>query len=155
YVSSNQINAQVPFEVGAGQAIAELRSPNLPPAGIQFPVAPIAPGVFANASGSLSLDEPAMAGSIVSVYRTRQGAVQPPVATGSAAPANPLAHAEYPVTASIGGLPAEVESAALSPGSVGLFQVMLRVPAIDSGTYPLEVFVNGISSGARFITVSG
>jgi uncharacterized protein (TIGR03437 family) len=153
YVSANQINAQVPFEVSAGQAIAELRSAGVAPAGIQFPIAPVAPGVFAKANGSLSLDEPATAGSVVTVYLTGQGPVQPAVSTGAAAPASPLAQAVYPVTATIGGLPAEVDAAALSPGSVGLFQVKLRVPQIDRGSYPLVVSVNGISSGSRLISV--
>jgi uncharacterized protein (TIGR03437 family) len=153
YVSSNQINAQVPFEVSAGQGIAELRSPNLPPAGIALSIAAVAPGVFAKANGALNLDEPATAGSVVSVYLTGQGPVQPAVATGAAAPANPLSQAEYPVTVTIGGLPVEIESATLSPGTVGLFQVRLRVPQIDRGSYPLVVSVNGISSGSRLIGV--
>jgi uncharacterized protein (TIGR03437 family) len=153
YVSSNQINAQVPFEVSAGQAVAELRSPKVVPAGVQFLVASVAPGVFANANGSLNLDEPATAGAVVSVYLTGQGPVQPPVATGVPAPASPLAQPEYLVTATIGGLTAEVESTALSPGTVGLLQVRLHVPQINRGSYPLVVSINGISSRPRLISV--
>jgi uncharacterized protein (TIGR03437 family) len=163
-VSQDQINVQVPVELTAGPATAELRSSARPPAAIQFAVAPAAPGIFGigpdqgavlNADGTLNTpDNPAAAGSSITVYLTGQGPVRPPVATGAAAPADPLAEPVYPVTATVGRSPAALIMAALSPGSIGLFEVKLSVPWIGSGRYPLEVFVNGISSGVRFITVS-
>ena len=108
-----------------------------------------------NADGTLNTpDNPAAAGSVITVYLTGQGAVEPPVATAAPAPSDPLARAAYPVTATIGGQPAAVTFAGLSPGSVGLFQVNLRLPLIGSGSYPLEVSVNGISSNTRLVTVS-
>jgi uncharacterized protein (TIGR03437 family) len=165
FVSLDRIDAQVPFEVTGGLATAELRLPGMPPAAIQFPIAPVAPGIFAygpnqaaaqNADATLNTwDNPAAAGSLISVYLTGQGAVQPPVGTGTPSPTDPLAHSAYPVTATIGGEPAAVTFAGLSPGSVGLFQVNLRLPPIESGSYPLEVSVNGISSNTRWVTVSG
>ena len=165
FVSPDQINAQVPFEVTAGPAVVELRLPGMPPAAIQFPVAPVAPGIFANgpnqaavqnADGALNTqDNPAAAGSVITVYLTGQGAVKPPVATGAPAPTDPLARAAYPVTATIGGQPAAVTFAGLSPGSVGLFQVNLRLPLIGSGSYPLEVAMNGVTSRTYLITIAG
>jgi uncharacterized protein (TIGR03437 family) len=157
YVSPEQINAQAPFEVTAGPAIAELQLPAMPPAAIQFAVAPAAPGIFATGpNGSLNTaNNPAAAGSSVTVYLTGQGAVTPPVATGAPAPTVPLARAVYPVTATVGGQPAPVTFAGLSPGSIGLFRVDLQLPVMDSGIYPLEVSVNGVTSGTRSISVSG
>jgi uncharacterized protein (TIGR03437 family) len=164
FVSPEQINAQVPFEVTAGPATAELRLPAMSPSAIPFAVAPVAPGIFANgpnqgavrnADGGVNTpDNPAAVGSFVTVYLTGQGPVQPPVATGAPAPVDPLAQAVYPVTATIGGSPAEVITGALSPGSVGLFEVKLRLPLIGSGSYSLQVSVNGVSSSVRLITVS-
>jgi uncharacterized protein (TIGR03437 family) len=164
FVSQDQINAQVPFEVTAGPATAERRMPFGAPVAIQFPVGPAAPGIFANgpnqgavqnADGSLNTpDYPAAPGSVITVYLTGQGPVRPPVATGAPAPADPLSQAVYPVTATIGASPVEVMMAALSPGSVGLFRVKLRVPLIGSGSYPMQVSVNGISSSVRIITIS-
>jgi uncharacterized protein (TIGR03437 family) len=163
FVGPNQINAQVPFEVSAGSATAELRLPAMPPAAIQFPIAPAAPGIFAtgpnqaaiqNADGALNApDHPAPAGSIIAVYLTGQGAVVPPVATAAPAPGNPLARTAYPVTATVGGQPADVVFAGLSPGSVGLFQVNLRLPPIGSGSYPLEIAVNGITSNTQRLQI--
>lgn len=157
YVSPSQINAQVPFEVTAGAAIAELRLPAMPPAAIQFAVALAAPGIFATGpNGSLNTENnPAAAGSSVTVYLTGQGAVTPPVATGAPAPAGPVARAAYPVTATVGGQPVPVTFAGLSPGSVGLFRVDLWLPVVAPGIYPLEVSVNGLTSCTRSITVSG
>jgi uncharacterized protein (TIGR03437 family) len=164
FVSPDQINAQVPFEVTAGPAIAELRLPAMPPAAIEFTVAPVAPGIYANGENQAAVqnedgtpntqDNPAAANSLITVYLTGQGAVKPTVATGALAPTDPVAHAVYPVTATIAGQLTEVTFAGLSPGSVGLFQVNLRLPLIASGSYPLEVSVNGITSNTRSVNVS-
>jgi uncharacterized protein (TIGR03437 family) len=43
--------------------------------------------------------------------------------------------------------------AGLSPGSVGLFQVNLRLPLIASGSYPLEIAVNGITSNTQRLQI--
>ena len=163
FVGPNQINAQVPFEVSAGPATAELRLPAMPSAAIQFQIAPAAPGIFAsgpnqaaiqNADGTMNAPaNPAPAGSLIAVYLTGQGAVEPSVATGATAPGNPIARAAYPVTATVGGQPAGVVFAGLSPGSVGLFQVNLRLPLIGSGSYPLEIAVNGITSNTQTLQI--
>jgi uncharacterized protein (TIGR03437 family) len=157
FASQDQVNAQVPFEVAAGVATLDGRTASVAAAAIHFQVAPVAPGIFTaqNVDGSMnSPDHPAAAGSVITVYLTGQGSVQPPVATGAPAPAAPLSQAVYPVTATIGTSDAEVLTSALSPGSVGLFQVKLRLPLIASGTYPLQVCVNGISSSVLIMTVS-
>jgi uncharacterized protein (TIGR03437 family) len=165
FVSGDQINAQVPFEVAAGPATAELRLPSMPPAAIPFAIAPVAPGIFGNgpdqgsvgnADGTLNApDNPAAPGSVVTVYLTGQGPVQPPVATGEPAPGDPPAQSVYPVAATIGGSTAEVVAAALSPESVGVFRVDLRVPLIGSGSYPVKIVVDGTASNVRLITVLG
>jgi uncharacterized protein (TIGR03437 family) len=165
FVSPDQINAQVPFDAAGGPAIAELRLPAMPPAAIQFLIVPVAPAIFAsganqaavqNADGTLNTqDNPAAAGSLITVYLTGQGAVTPAVATGTPAPADPLSRAAYPVSATVGGQPAAITFAGLSPGSVGLFQVNLRLPMIGSGSYPLQVSVSGATSSPRLVSVSG
>jgi uncharacterized protein (TIGR03437 family) len=165
FVAPDQIDAQVPFEVTSGLATAVLRLPAMPPSAIQFPIAPVAPGIFANGPNQMGIqnvdgtanaeDNPAAAGSLITVYLTGQGAVRPPVTTGAPAPTDPVAQSSYPVTATIGSQPAAVTFAGLSPTSVGLFQVNLLMPSIDPGTYPLQVSVNGIASNTRMVTVSG
>lgn len=165
FVSPQQINAQVPFETIPGTATAELRLPAMPPAAIQFPIAQVAPGIFAtgpnqaavqNADGTMNaIANPAGSGSQVTVYLTGQGVVEPPVADGEPAPSEPVARISYPVTATIGGQPAEVLFAGLSPGSVGVFRISIRVPFVDPGAYPLEISMNGIASGTQSVSVAG
>jgi uncharacterized protein (TIGR03437 family) len=165
FVGPGQINAQVPFEVAEGTATAELRVPGVSTAGIQFGVAPVAPGIFANgpdqgavqnADGTPNTgDNPAAAGSLIAVYLTGQGSVEPTVATGAPAPFDPPARTPYQVTATIGGQPAALAFAGLSPGSVGVFQVNLSVPAMSPGSYPLQIVVNGLASNIRSIAIGG
>ncbi len=165
YVSPGQINAQVPFEASPGPATAVLQSPQMPPAAITLTVAPAAPGIFTNdqsqptvqnADGSPNTPAtPAQAGSLISVYLTGQGAVAPPVASGAPAPANPIARAVFPVTAALEGRPAEIVFAGLSPNTIGLFQVTLRIPATGADAQRLVVTVDGVSSNAGIVYVAG
>jgi uncharacterized protein (TIGR03437 family) len=151
FVSPRQINAQVPFDTIPGTATAELRLAGMPPAAIQFPIAPVAPGIFANVAN----EDPVAPGSLLAVYLTGQGVVEPPVANGEPAPSDPLAHTSYPVTATIGGQRADVLFAGLNPGSVGVFQITIRVPILDSGTYPLEILMNGTATATQLVSVVG
>jgi uncharacterized protein (TIGR03437 family) len=165
FVGPNQINAQVPLEVNTGPAIAVLQLPQMPQSAIGLSIAQAAPGIFMNgqnqaavqnADGSLNGPaNPAGAGSVISVYLTGQGPVSPAVATGAPAPANPLASPVYPVAVTFGGRDGVVTAAALSPGSAGVLQVSVRVPAIRTGSYGLVVKVNGVPSNTATINVSG
>ena len=69
-----------------------------------------------------------MIGETVVIYCTGLGSVTPPVGTGAAAPLSPLSFVDNKVTAQIGGQPALVIFAGLSPGFSGLYQVNLIVP---------------------------
>jgi uncharacterized protein (TIGR03437 family) len=165
FVSPTQINAQVPFEAPPGPATAVLQLPQMPPAAVALTVAPVALGIFTNGQNHAAAQNtggspngpanPAKAGSLISVYLTGQGPVALAVATGSPAPTSPLARPIYPVVATLGGHEAEITSVGLSPGSIGLFQVTFRVPAMKTGAYQLVVKVNGVSSNAAIIDVSG
>lgn len=148
FVSSEQINTQVPFEVLPGPATAVLQLPNMPPAAIALTVAPAAPGIFAS-----GLEDAMQPGSRISLYLTGQGVVAPPLATGTPAPASPFSRAVYPVAANFGAHAAEIISAWLCPGSIGLFQVTLRVPKLKAGVYQLVVRVNGVPSNTTVVEV--
>ena len=165
FVSPGQINAQVPFEVAHGPATAVLQAPRMPPAAIALTVVPAAPRIFTNGQNHAAAkntggspngpENPAQVGSLLSVYLTGQGTVTAAVATGSPARASHLTRTAYPVLATLAGRTVEITFAGLIPGSAGLFQVTVRVPAIETGTYPLVVTVNGVSSNAAIIDVSG
>jgi uncharacterized protein (TIGR03437 family) len=80
--------------------------------------------------------------------------VEPAVPTGEAAPATPLSYPAGPVEATIGGRPARVAFAGLTPGLVGVLQVNLEVPAGVSGEAPVEVAVGGMASPPAVLSVA-
>jgi trimeric autotransporter adhesin len=141
YAAPNQINAVVPFEV-SGQTSTVLTikqgAQQLPP--ITVPIAPATPALFTqNATGvgpvsALNQDwslntplNPAVAGSVVTVYMTGTGQTNPPGLTGTITTA--AGSTLLPTTATIGGLPAEVLYSGPAPGEIaGVGQINLRVP---------------------------
>ena len=58
------------------------------------------------------------------------------------------------MTASIGGVPAEILFQGLAPGFVGLYQVNLRVPSgVASGDVLLVLTANGLRSNEALLAV--
>ena len=86
------------------------------------------PGVITDAQGALiNASNPAQRGQVVVVYATDLGPTDPPVTTGEITPVSTLASVVNSVTATIGGVPAVVEFAGLTPGFIGLYQVNARI----------------------------
>jgi uncharacterized protein (TIGR03437 family) len=156
FASPQQVNAQLPFEVAAGSAIAEVTSKS----GIaltQLTVGAAGPGIFTlNASGTgdgtlidavtyapVTSDQPIAAGGYIAIYCTGLGAVTPAATTG-AVPANPPPQTTVKPTVLIDGQPATFLWAGLAPGFVGLYQVNAQLPAtLTTGTHQLQLVVNG------------
>jgi len=92
-------------------------------------------------------NNPVARGSYIVVYANGLGDVAPDVPTGQRTPFDPLSTTTFPITASIGGQPAQVLYAGLAPGFVGLFQLNISVPANSStGIVPLTLTINGVPS---------
>jgi len=170
YSQSNQINAQLPFELTAGSSVqAVLRRVDAAAVPEIVALAPARPGVFSinqqgtgqgailNAQGRLvDSAAPAAAGQEVAVFCTGLGATQPAVRSGDAAPAaEPLARVIPPPTATVGGQLARVTFAGLAPGFVGLYQVNVQIPAgLASGNaVPLVLSQGGVPSNAVTLAV--
>jgi uncharacterized protein (TIGR03437 family) len=97
--------------------------------------------------GILGTDKPAPPGSVIQVYATGLGAVNPAVAAGTPTPSSPLSATVSPVTANIAGRAATVTWAGLAPGMIGVYQVNIIVPlSAPSGGARLALFVDGIGS---------
>jgi uncharacterized protein (TIGR03437 family) len=156
FASPQQVNAQLPFEVAAGSAIAEVTSKS----GIaltQLTVGAAGPGIFTlNASGTgdgtlidavtyapVTSDQPIAAGGYIAIYCTGLGAVTPAATTG-AVPANPPPQTTVKPSVLIDGQPVTFLWAGLAPGFVGLYQVNAQLPAtLTTGTHQLQLVVNG------------
>lgn len=167
FVSPNQINVQVPWEVGAGDggtapftvtvdgpAIRGTR-PSSPVSAtfsnsVSAPVNPFAPGVYAvlqGGSGRPVVTEPARPGDVLVVYAAGLGPVTVPVPTGRLAPTTVLSRTVETPVVTIDGQRAELLFSGLTPGTAGVYQINLRVPAeVRAGGAPLVITVGGQSS---------
>jgi uncharacterized protein (TIGR03437 family) len=166
YASTGQINAQIPCGVppNTEQNLQVVRGSTRAMPAIVV-VASATPALFTtNQEGSgqaaafwtmpdgghVSADvaNPAPAGSIIEIYCTGLGAVNPAVAEGTLTPLDHLTKALLPVAVTFGGVPAAVQFAGLMPGGIGIYQVNATVPpdAPSGPRVPIVVSVNGHES---------
>jgi uncharacterized protein (TIGR03437 family) len=157
YVSQNLLNIQVPFEVGAGTAVLGINN-NGQIAGFQFQIAPAAPGIIADATGSVFPTASARQGAIATILITGAGEVSPALKTAYVPSlTTPLSAQPRPVqgvSVTVGGVPAFIQNAGLAPGIIGTTQVNFIVPSsVPAGVQPVVVTVGGIPSPAVNLTV--
>jgi uncharacterized protein (TIGR03437 family) len=166
YVSPVQINFQVPYETPNGTSAIQVEVLGEPASNAyQVPVALSSVGIFQYGSdrGVVQNQDytlnaptnPAAAGSVVMVYLTGIGATVPPVADGAVAPPSNFAVPVATATATIGDANAPLQFFGLTPGTVGLAQANILVPALPDGDYPLIITLNGHQSTSVLISVSG
>ena len=143
YAQSEQINAQVPWEL-AGQTSAQVHveyngvSTRTGIVALQPSAPALFPEQYGAAQGAIinqdgthnSVANPAPAGSVVSIFGTGGGATNPASLTGGLALLKPLATLVLPATVIIDGtLNADVQYAGIAPTLIsGLFQINFRVP---------------------------
>ncbi len=168
YTSANQTNLIVPYEVTGKtstviQVTYQAASGTLQTASWVLPVVGSAPGIFTldatgtgpgailNQDGSVnSASNPAIRGTVVSIYATGEGQTTPSGVTGSVTQSNtqtPL----LPVTVTIGGIEAIVQYAGSAPDEIaGMLQVnVVAPPGVTPGpAVPVIVSVGGMDSQA-------
>lgn len=160
FVSNLQVNLQVPYQVaGHANTVVVVQNQGSISDAVSVPVVAAKPGIFmqagssqviaGNQDGSVnSSSHPAPKGSVVVLYATGPGVVDPPVLTGRPAPAFPFSLANG-VAATVGGLDAKIIFGGLAPGFVGLMQVNLEIPqGAPSGSVPVLLMVSGQTSPA-------
>lgn len=167
YVSSGQINAQVPYEVPTetgASVIVQVKGATSPT--VTLTIAPVAPGIFTqNGSGSglgailhanyslITEASPAQPGETVLVFATGLGATTPPVQTGAGGNGQPTATTP---TITIGGAPATVLFAGAAPGFAGLDQLNVTVPSLSSGDQKIIISIgNAKSTPGVLIPIGG
>ncbi|HTS61735.1 MAG TPA: SBBP repeat-containing protein [Candidatus Acidoferrales bacterium] len=163
YASPTQINGQVPYELAPGNAALALHVDGVGDATATVSLTDVSPGIFQISPGRAvaqnqdysinSPGTPARPGSYITVYLTGQGALDHPVATGAAAPLDPLSRVLGAPVATIGGAAAQVVFCGLTPGFVGLAQANIQVPLLPPGDYPLVLTIGKGSSPPVTISV--
>ena len=175
FVSAEQINAQVPWEAlggGTGTATVVVTSNGIKSANQTVTLGAASPGIY-DASGhaiAINAQDPASArygsisapagsipglttfpakvGDVLIVYATGLGKLDSNPATG----ANSLDKLRTVVTTPvvlIGGQPAKVAFAGLSPQFVGVYQLNLVVPQVGAGSaVPIQIQIGGQTSPA-------
>jgi len=161
YVGPKQVNFQMPF-AGTGRPSVDVvvMSDGLTSERAEALITPAGPGLFVfdgnraavvNSDGALNMPAaPADRGSVILAFLTGAGEVEPAIASGAAAPGEPLSFATADVRATIGGVEAKVFSLVMAPGYVGLAQANIEIPdGLPPGDHELVIIVGGwISNGA-------
>jgi len=174
YVSTGQINAQVPYEISRpfiANPTVIVRYLNQGSNGVPVPQVAAAPGLFTtgggtgqgailNQNGSVnSAANPANKGDVIVLYLTGEGQTNPAGVTGqitTASPTPPLTPQPVSgaVTVTIDGIPASVQFYGEAPGLIsGAMQINVVIPAgASSGNARIVVKVGDTSSQ---LTASG
>lgn len=149
--SATSILVQAPWDLPTGPASVEmiLDSPFAPPPSrveVRSYAASFATSaIHDNWRGVASPSDPAFPGELVHFYMTGLGPVDPPMKTGQPAPASPFSRVTTPLQCKN----AEVVYAGLAPGSLGFYQVGLRIPADATSSLLVECSGTSISVSVR------
>jgi uncharacterized protein (TIGR03437 family) len=168
FVSSTQINFQIPYEVPAsGQVNIVVERNGVVSTPEPAQVALNAPAMFTNPSNGepiverypnfdlITANNPARSGDVLILFLTGIGDLTSRPASGSAAPSSPLATAVSNPTVTVGSRNATVFFAGLAPGFVGLGQINIQLPQFSAvtagpgqsaGTLPLVIRFDDRSS---------
>jgi uncharacterized protein (TIGR03437 family) len=165
YVSSGQINAQIPVDLIPGQQYQALVVANnaytMP---ININIAAVTPGIARLANGQViaqhadfslvTEDAPAHPGEYLVAYLAGMGLTDTPVSTGAQAPSSPLAAVSASPSVAIDGESAPVLFAGLTPGFIGLYQINFQVPSdAKSGDRKLQIFQDGTAANTSVLPV--
>jgi len=170
-VNGDQINAQLPFAVGTGNAQVVVTRGSTVSAPVNLNVIPAAPGIFAvnfgvgqaiaygGSDGQLAAAPGAVSGltthpakigdpQTLEILATGLGAVNPPVVTGSAVTDGQIHYTAVNPTVMVGGVEAQLIFSGMQPQFPGVYQInIILAPGTPTGNaVPLQLVMNGITT---------
>ncbi len=161
YVSEAQIVFQVPYETAPGIALVVVTRDGVASLPAEITVKQAAPFILTYGANravaqnqDYSINAPgncAAAGSALVAYLIGSGPLDHTIATGEAAPGNPLSAETLATTATVGGATAKVLFAGMTPGFLGLMQVNFEMPQIAAGDAALQVTIGGEASNRPLV----
>ncbi|MDE3165531.1 MAG: SBBP repeat-containing protein [Acidobacteriota bacterium] len=163
YISPTQINVLAPADTNTGPVNVVVTNNSQVSAPFRAPLVSYAPAFFLYGGTSYAIASrnpdyallgnpsavpgtiPAKPGDVLILWGTGFGPTNPPAPSGvTVTTALPVATA--PVV-TVGGTPATLIGVALSPGSVGLYQIAIQLPAsMPTGTVAVQASVGGATS---------
>ena len=170
-VNGDQINAQLPFEVPAGNVQVSVTSGGNASGPMNLNVVSAAPGIFAvsfgvgqaiaygNNDGQLAAPVGSVSGltthpakigdpNTLAILATGLGAVNPPVTTGSAVTDGQVHRTLVNPTVMVGGVEAQLVFSGAQPQFPGVYQLNIIIaPGTPTGdAIPLQLVMNGITT---------
>jgi uncharacterized protein (TIGR03437 family) len=157
FISTGQLNVQVPYETGAGPAVLAVDN-NGQVAAFPFQVSIAAPGIFTAQDGTLVPNAAGKAGDTLLAFITGDGDLTPTLATGATPAPNTaltrLPKSRQPVTMTIGGVPAVIVFNGVPNGLAGVTQINFTIPpGVPTGAQDVVVTVGGASSPAAKLMI--
>jgi uncharacterized protein (TIGR03437 family) len=176
YISSTQINFLVPSDNKTGSVAVQVVNNGVPSNTVTAQLESVSPAFFEwkdpktstlyaaathadySLVGNVNLfanASPANPGETVILWGTGFGQTNPPTVIGQLTIGAPAVAGNLMVT--VGGVPARIIAAALSPGFAGLYQIAIQIPSsASSGDQPVVAEMDGLKSPANvFLTVGG
>jgi len=158
YISLEQINIQIPYEVGAGPAVVSVNNNGLV-AGFPIQIVPASPGILVDDKGTIVPAAPIAPGGTGTLFFTGAGEVSPLIFSGVApsptASISSLPVPLLPVSVTVGGQPAFIRFQGIPAGLVGVVQMNFVVPSsVAVGPQPVVVTVNGVASNTATVQVA-
>ena len=169
FVSPQQVNALLPYDMAAGVYRLSVEVESVRGNAVEVPIASFAPGIFTMSSNGrgegivlkedgspVSAANPALRGSVVTLFLTGLGAVDPPLNAGEpGASEEPLNRTVQTPRLFFDIFEAEVLYSGLAPGFPGLYQVNVRVPARVSpaSNIPVSLTIGGVAGNRVTVAV--
>jgi uncharacterized protein (TIGR03437 family) len=155
YVSSNQVNLQIPYETSPGTASLVLGNSYENANPFSLNVASAAPGIFMYADGFVNPSRTGARGQTVTMFITGDGAVTPSVTTGSPPSGTRTPRPVQSVSVTVGGIDAgTLDFIGIPSWAVGVTQINFTIPSsVAPGPQPVVVTVGGQQSNTATITV--
>jgi uncharacterized protein (TIGR03437 family) len=154
YVSPNQLNVQIPYELPSGEAEVAVATP-WNPNGVtfDFPVVAAAPGIFSYANPGSTTSSPIGSGSArvgdeVAIYVTGVGQLSPVPGDGVTPTQGTTPVPRQSVSVTVGGVPVtNLPYVGIPSWSVGVLQINFVVPSgVPAGPQPVVVTVGSTPS---------
>jgi uncharacterized protein (TIGR03437 family) len=159
YVAPTLLNIQVPYELPTDIPLTVVVDNNGRTVTSSLTLAAAAPGIFTDSNFAPIPNAGGAPGDVLTMYATGAGAIIPQMASGNAPSATAditaLPHPQQPVTVTVGGLNARVQTAVVPWGLAGVVQITYQVPeGLPVGTNALIVQIGNVSSAAANLTIT-